>query len=160
MLRIVNDLLKQPRLKKTAFTDLTPLLQTGMNLIKKRSLVFIVSDFISAPGWERLLTLLNQRHEVVAIRLWDPREIELPDVGPIIMEDAETGEQLYVDTHDKVFRRRFQEAAQKREAALTAAFNRAGVDVLSLSTEDDLVRAIMRFASLRQRRRKHSSTGL
>jgi sortase (surface protein transpeptidase) len=76
------------------------------------------------------------------------------------MEDAETGEQLYVDTHDKVFRRRFQEAAQKREAALTNAFNRAGVDVLSLSTEDDLVSAIMRFASLRQRRRKHSSSGL
>jgi uncharacterized protein (DUF58 family) len=160
VLRIVNDLLKQPRLKKTAFTDLNPLLQTGMNLIKKRSLVFIVSDFISAPGWERLLTLLNQRHEVVAIRLWDPREMELPDVGPIIMEDAETGEQLYVDTHDKNFRRRFREAAEQREAALMTLFNRAGVDVLSLSTEDDLVRAIMRFASLRQRRRKHPSNGL
>jgi len=160
VLRIVNDLLKQPRLKKAAFTDLNTLLQTGMNLIKKRSLIFIVSDFISSPGWERLLTLLNQRHEVVAIRLWDPREMELPDVGPIIMEDAETGEQLYVDTHDKVFRRRFLEAARQREAALTTAFNRAGVDVLSLSTEDDLVSAIMRFASLRQRRRKHSSSGL
>ena len=62
--------------------------------------MFIISDFISAPGWERTLTCSTATHEVIAIRLWDPREIELPDVGPIIMEDAETGEHLYVDTHD------------------------------------------------------------
>jgi uncharacterized protein (DUF58 family) len=160
VLRMVNDLLKQPRLSKASFTDLKPLLQTGMNALKRRSLVFIVSDFISVPGWERLLALLNQRHEVIAIRLWDPREIELPDVGPVIMEDSETGEQLYVDTHDKNFRRRYQEAAQKREAALKAIFDHAGVDVLSLSTDDDLVKAIMRFASMRQRQRKSSSHGL
>ena len=98
--------------------------------------------------------LLNQRHEVLAVRLWDPREIELPDIGPIVMEDAETGEQLYVDTHDKKFRARFAAAAQRREAALNEAFKHAGVDALSLSTEDDLVRAIVRFATLRQQRRK------
>jgi uncharacterized protein (DUF58 family) len=154
VLRLVNDLLNQPRLPRSAFTNLTPLLQNGLNSIKRRSLVFIVSDFISAPGWEKPLTLLNQRHEVVAVRLWDKRETELPDVGPIIMEDAETGEQLYVDTHDKVFRQRFQDAAQRRETALGAAFKHCGVDVLSISTEEDLVRAIVRFASLRERRRK------
>jgi len=130
------------------------LLEAGLHAIKKRSLIFIISDFISAPGWERPLNLLNQRHEVLAIRLWDPREVELPDIGPIIMEDAETGEQLYVDTHDKAFRRRFQEAARQREAALSEAFKRSGVDALSLSTEEDLVRAIVRFATLRQQRRK------
>jgi uncharacterized protein (DUF58 family) len=70
------------------------------------------------------------------------------------MEDAETGEQLYVDTHDRKFRQRFQGAAQRREAALNEAFKRAGVDALSLSTEEDLVRAIVRFATLRQQRRK------
>jgi uncharacterized protein (DUF58 family) len=154
VLRLVNDLLKQPRLPHAPFTNLTPLLEGGLHAIKKRSLVFIVSDFISAPGWERLLNLLNRRHEVLAIHLWDPREVELPDIGPIIMEDAETGEQLYVDTHDSRFRQRFQAAAQQREAALNAAFKRAGVDMLSLSTEDDLVRAIVRFASLRRQRRK------
>ena len=127
-----------------------------MNAIKKRSLVFVVSDFICEPGWERPLNLLNQRHEVLAVRLWDPREVELPDIGPIIMEDAETGEQLYVDTHDRGFRQRFQEAARQREADLTEAFKRAGVDALSLSTEEDLVRAIVRFAKLRQQRRKVS----
>jgi len=154
VLRLVNDLLKQPRLPQSAFTNLSPLLQAGLNAIKKRSLIFIISDFISAPGWERPLSLLNRRHEVLAIRLWDPREVELPDIGSIIMEDAETGEQLYVDTHDKTFRRRFQEAAQRREAALSEAFKHAGVDALSLSTEEDLVRAIIRFATLRQQRRK------
>lgn len=154
VLRLVNDLLKQPSLRQAAFTNLTPLLEAGLHAIKKRSLIFIISDFISAPGWERPLSLLNRRHEVLAIRLWDPREVELPDIGPIIMEDAETGEQLYVDTHDRKFRQRFQEAAQRREAALNEAFKHAGVDALSLSTEEDLVRAIVRFATLRQQHRK------
>ncbi len=158
VLRLVNDLLKQPRLPKAPFTNLTPLLEAGLHSIKKRSLIFIISDFISAPGWERPLSLLNQRHEVLAIRLWDPREVELPDIGPIIMEDAETGEQLYVDTHDRRFRQRFQEAARRREAEMNETFKRSGVDALSLSTEEDLVRAIVRFAALRrtlrQQRRK------
>jgi uncharacterized protein (DUF58 family) len=154
VLRLLNDLLKQPRLSQSPFTNLTPLLQAGLHSIKRRSLIFIISDFISAPGWERPLNLLNRRHEVLAIRLWDPREVELPNIDPIIMEDAETGEQLYVDTHDKNFRRRFQEAAQQREAQLNQTFKRAGVDALSLSTEEDLVRAIARFATLRQQRRR------
>src|SRR5512135_140784 len=120
VLRLVNDLLKQPRLKRAPFTDLTPLFDGALNAIKRRSLVFIISDFISAPGWERSLSLLNRRHEVIAVRLWDPREIDLPDIGPIMLEDAETGEQIYVDTHDKKFRARFVAAAQRREAALNS----------------------------------------
>src|SRR5258706_81472 len=154
VLRLINDMLKQPRLSRSPLTDLAPLLKGGLHTMKKRSLVFIVSDFISAPGWERTLNLLNQRHEVIAIRLWDPREMELPDVGPIVMEDAETGEQLYVDTHDKKFRQHFQQAADEREALLTESFKRAGVDVLPLSTEEDLTRAIVRFAAQRRQRRK------
>lgn len=153
VLRLLHDLLKQPRLPSAPFTNLTPLLNAGLHAIKQRSLLFIISDFISEPGWERPLNLLSRRHEVLAIRLWDPREIELPDIGPIIMQDAETGEQLYVDTSDKKFRQRFQAAAQQREAALSEAFKRASVDALSLSTEEDLVRAIVRFARLRQQRR-------
>jgi len=154
VLRLINDLLKQPYLSKTPTTDLAPLFNNGLNAIKKRSLVFVVSDFISLPGWEKPLNLLSQRHEVVVIRLWDPREMELPDIGAIIMEDAETGEQLYVDTHDKKFRQRFHEAAKQREAALAETFKRAGVDVLPLSTEEDLIRAIIRFAAVRRQRRK------
>jgi uncharacterized protein (DUF58 family) len=154
VLRIVNDLLKQPPLPHAPFTNLAPLLDAGSRSIPRRSLIFVISDFISAPGWDRSLHLLNQRHEVLAIRLWDPGEVELPDVGPIVMEDAETGEQLYVDTHDRQFRQRFQEAARQREAMLNETFKRAGVDALSLSTEEDLVRAIVRFATLRKQRRQ------
>ena len=154
VLRIINDLLKQPRLTQTSLTNLAPLLQSASNSIKRRSQIFIVSDFISEPGWERALTLLSQRHEVLAIRLWDPRETELPDIGPIWMEDAETGEQLYVDTSDAGFRKRFFEAAQQREAELNRIFRRAGVDSLALSTEEDLARAVVRFATLRKQRRK------
>lgn len=154
VLRLVNDLLKQPQLPAAPFTNLTPLLNAGLHAIKQRALIFVISDFISAPGWERPLNVLSQRHDVLAIRLWDPREVELPDIGLVLMEDAETGEQIYVDTHDKTFRRRFQEAAQQREAALNATFKRAGVDALALSTEEDLVRAIVRFATMRRQRRK------
>jgi uncharacterized protein (DUF58 family) len=153
VLQLVNELLKQPQLPKSAFTDLSPLLQAALNGVKRRSLIFILSDFITAPGWERPLKLLGQRHEVLAVRLWDPREIDLPDIGLVVMEDAETGEQLYVDTHDKGFRKRFREAALAREATLNEQFRRAGVDLLSLSTEEDLVRSIVRFATLRQQRR-------
>jgi uncharacterized protein (DUF58 family) len=153
VLRLVNDLLKQSPLPNAPFTDLRLLLNGGLNAIKTRSLVFIISDFISAPGWERPLSLLNRRHEVLAVRLWDPAEVDLPDVGPIVMQDAETGEQLYVDTHDRTFRARFAEAAHRREAAINEAFKCAGVDALSLSTREDLVRAIVRFAALRQQRK-------
>ena len=81
----------------------------ALRSIKRRSLVVIVSDFISAPGWERPLALLARRHEVLAIRVHDPREATLPDVGPLVMADAETGEQLVVDTHDRAFRARFED---------------------------------------------------
>ena len=147
-------MMNQPRLPRAPFTNLSVFLQSALNTIRRRSLVFVISDFISEPGWERPLSLLNQRHEVLAIRLWDPREVEMPDVGVVVMEDAETGEQLYVDTHDRKFRQRFHEAALRRETALQESFKRAGVDALSLSTEEDLVRAIVRFAQQRKQRRK------
>ena len=130
------------------------MLEAGGRAIRRRSLVFVISDFISAPGWERPLHLLNRRHDVVAIRLVDPREVELPGVGPLILQDAETGEQLYVDTSDGAFRRRFREAAERREAAVSDAFKRSGVEALALSTDEDLVRAIVRMATLRRRRRR------
>jgi len=154
VLHLINDLLKQPQLPRAPFTDLTPLLEGGLYAIKRRSLIFIISDFISTPGWERPLSLLNQRHEVLPVRLSDPREVQLPDIGLVVMEDAETGDQMYVDTHDRRFRQRFEEAARVREAELAQAFKCAGVKELSLSTEDDLVNSIVRFATLRRQRRK------
>ena len=154
VLRLIHEMQKQPHLSQAPFTDLRLFLKGALNSIKKRSLIFVISDFISAPGWESALSLLNQNHEVIAVRLYDPAEIDLPDVGVMVMEDAETGGQLYVDTHDKKFRKRFQEAMQLRETDLKNAFKRAGVDVLPLSTQDDIVRSIVRFAKRRQLMRR------
>ncbi len=154
VLRLIHDMLKQPRQTQAPFTDLRLVLRGALNSIKKRSLIFVISDFISAPGWESPLSLLNQHHEVVAIRLWDQAEMELPDIGMLVMEDAETGEQLYVDTHDRKFRNRFQSAMQQRESGLKQSFKRAGVDLLSLSTQEDMVRAIVGFAEKRKQMRR------
>ena len=139
-------------------TELHRLLQTGLATLKRRSTVFVVSDFISAPGWEKPLAQLAQRHDVVAVRLLDPLELELPDVGLVTLRDAESGEQLQVDTHDAGFRRRFAQLAADREAALREGLTRAGADTLELCTDDDLVDALLRFMDLRQRRvRAHSN---
>ena len=154
VLSLINSLLKQPQLARAPFTDLTPLLLGGLHGIQRRSLIFVISDFISAPGWERALQLLNQRHEVLGVRLWDPSEVRLPDLGVVVMEDAETGEQVTVDTHDGRFRRRFEEVARRRESDLAETFKSAGVDLLSISTEEDLVRTIVRYATLRRQRRR------
>jgi uncharacterized protein (DUF58 family) len=153
VLRMINDLLTQPQLSSAPFTDLGALLTAALRTIRRRSLIFVVSDFISVPGWEGPLRLLSRRHEVLAVRLWDPREYELPDVGLVLMQDAETGEQLFVDTSDPQFRQRYREEAQRHQAALDTAFRRARVDVLALSTEDDLVRAIVGFAAWRKQQK-------
>ena len=154
VLHLLDTMQKRPRLMRASFTDLSPLLETALRAIKRLCLIFIISDFISRPGWERPLALLTHRHEVLAIHLWDPRETVLPDIGPIIMEDAETGEQLYVDTHDRRFRERFERSARQREAQLRTTFTRSGVATLALSTEEDIVPAIVRFAGRRQAQRK------
>src|SRR5207245_1141211 len=133
-------------------TSLSDLLDAGMRGLKRRSLVFVVSDFFSTAGWEDRLERISRRHETLAIRLADPREDELPDIGTVILTDSETGEQLRVNTGDQRFRERFAEAARRREESLNATFARAGVDVLVLRTDEDLVRAIVRFAYWRKRR--------
>ncbi|AGU48423.1 hypothetical protein VAPA_1c13080 [Variovorax paradoxus B4] len=133
-------------------TRLADLLKSAATLMPRRSTVFVVSDFLSEPGWERPLGQLVQRHEVIAVRLFDPLELELPDLGLVPLRDAETGEQLWVDTHDAGFRKRFARLAAEREATLRASLAKAGVDALELSTSDDLVEAIVRFADLRKRR--------
>jgi uncharacterized protein (DUF58 family) len=133
-------------------TRLAELLRSAAVLTPRRSTVFVVSDFMSEPGWEKPLAHLVQRHDVVAVRLFDPLELELPDLGLVPLRDAETGEQLWVDTHDAGFRKRFARIASEREATLRVALAKIGVDTLELSTDDDLVEAIVRFADMRKRR--------
>jgi len=154
VLRLTREMLREAKAPAKTTTDLNVLLHAGLNTFRRRSLVFVISDFISEPGWQRPLALLHRRHELIGIRLWDPREVELPDAGMIVVEDAETGEQLYVDTSNPTFRRRFFEAATRREATLKQELKRAGVDLFALSTEEDLVGAIVRMASLRKKHRR------
>jgi len=141
-------------------TQLDGLLRAAHQMIPRRSMVFVVSDFISAPGWHESLARLSMRHEVLAVRLYDPLEMELPDLGLVTIQDAETGEQLFVDTHDSSFRARFAAIAQQREAELHAAFARAGVDALELATDDDLADAVLRFADMRRERTRLAGGGL
>ena len=138
--------------KEAGLTRLHELLGSAVNSVRRRSTVFVVSDFISEAGWEKPLGMLALRHEVVAVRLLDPLELELPDLGLIPIRDSETGEQLLVDTHDAGFRRRFARIAAQREADLRQSLARAGVDTLELSTDDDLADALLRFTDLRKRR--------
>jgi uncharacterized protein (DUF58 family) len=151
VLRLTRDLLRPPRAPGTA-TALDGLFRAGLNTIRRRSLVFVLSDFISEPGWERALGLLAQRHEVVAVRIWDAREVGLVDAGVVVLQDSETGEQLLVDTSDPAFRRRFTEAAATRDDELRTSIRRAGVDLYDLSTDDDIVRVLLRMVTARKRR--------
>ena len=159
VLHILELLLRRPELAQAPPTNLAEFLRAAFQIIRRRSLVFVLSDFISLPGWDKPLTQLAQRHEVIAVRLYDPLEMALPDLGLITMQDAESGEQVFVDTHDRGFRKRFAAQAERRETELRAAFGRAGVDALELSTGDDLVDAIFRFADLRRQRSRLSGGG-
>jgi len=159
ILHLLHEMLSRPARSQSKETNLREFLAAAFQTMPRRSLVFVVSDFISTPGWAEPLAHLAQRHEVVAVRLYDPLEMELPDLGLLVVQDAETGEQLFVDTHDSAFRKRFAAAAELRERTLRAAFRDAGVDALELSTDDDLVDAILRFADLRKRRSQLAGGG-
>lgn len=149
-LTLIHQLLRTDRRRSGGPTDLAAVLDRAAGSIRRRSLIFIVSDFITAPGWEASLRQLAQRHEVVAVWLRDPREEELPDIGPLVLEDSETGEQLLVDTHDRRFRARFHSLAEERRRRLAATFAGNGVDVLSLSTESEMLTEFVGFARRRR----------
>lgn len=157
VLVLIHELMNTEPLPRAPMTNLGVLLRAACSAIKRRSLIFIISDFLSVPGWAKPLGLLAQRHDVLVIHVSDPCERDLPDVGLVTIEDAETGEQMYVDTHDPAFRERYRQLAEQHTSDLYTACHRAGVDVLALSTEDDLVKSIVRFAALRKQRKARSA---
>ena len=159
VLALMHAMQQRPQHAAVGTTRLQDLLQSAASLVRRRSTVFVVSDFISEPGWEKPLGLLAQKHEVVAVRLFDPLEADLPDLGLITMRDAESGEQLLVDTSNPKFRQRFHQIAAQRETELRQALARAGVDTLELSTHDDLVQSILRFTDMRKRRSRVAAGG-
>ena len=150
----ILDALDRYRANRPAPTDLARAITDAARMVRRRALIFVVSDFISPQGWERPLGQLAARHDVVAVRLTDPLEIQMLNLGLITFQDSETGEQLFVDTHDPGFRRRFAAAAEAREQTLREVFARSGVDALELSTEDDVADAVLRFADMRKHRAK------
>jgi len=161
VLELLHRLLHRPPARPMPEgTRLAVLLQRALELARRRSLVFVVSDFISAPGWEEPLARLAARHEVLGVRLYDPLEMDLPELGVLVMQDPETGEQLVVDTQARGFRHRFADAARRREAALREALARAGVDAIELTTDDDLAAELARFVRLRKRRAQLAAGGL
>jgi uncharacterized protein (DUF58 family) len=150
VLRLAHELLR-PAEESHASTDLSPLIEAAAGMLRRRSLVFVISDFISEPGWERALARLTKRHEVIAIRLIDPGELCLPDAGWIVVEDVETGELVSVDTSDLEFRRRFADAANAREVGVRELAKQAGTPLYEVSTADDLVVALVRMVESRKR---------
>ncbi len=153
VLALIHELLNTPPLSHTPVTDLGILLDAAGHAIKRRSLIFVISDFLSVPGWNKPLALLAQQHDVLVVHISDPSERELPDLGLVTVEDGETGEQMYVDTHDPVLRDRYRQIVEQHMVEIKTTCRHAGVDVLALSTDGDLVQAIVRHAVLRKNRR-------
>ena len=145
ILRITRELLRPGVAKKQGkTTDLSNMLHlAAATTARRRSLVFVMSDFIGEPGWERPLGMLTHRHEVVVIRVVDPAELDLPDLGVILVEDAETGEQLLVDTSDPLLRGRLATQVDAREEAVAGGMRRAGVDAHRITTDQDLLAALV-----------------
>ncbi len=142
-----------------ATIDLGLSLQQLARTVRRRSLIFLVSDFLSAGPWDRALRELARRHDLIAVWLYDPAELELPDIGGLFVQDVETGERVWVDTSDVRIRQAYRElVAQQRERVRTT-FRGARVDVLELSTAEPLVDPLLEFITYRKRRSRWSSPG-
>ena len=124
-------------------TDIEQALEYMTNSIKKRCTCFVISDFIDEHDFAHALAIANRKHDVVALRVYDPRENQLPPVGMMYLRDAETGEQMWVDTSDKKLREAYEKYAFVREKELDAVFKRSGVDVANIRSDEDYVRALI-----------------
>ncbi len=133
-------------------TDLNQWLTRANGLLKRRSCVFVVSDFMGDFDWAKELAQLGKRHDAVAVRLYDPIEMNLPKAGLMLLQDSETSEQLLLDTAHPQFRKRYAKLVEEREAQLQSTFAKAGVDAFELSTNEDIAAALLRFSELRKRR--------
>jgi uncharacterized protein (DUF58 family) len=124
-------------------TNLAAMLDAVAKLARRRALIVVISDFIGDGDWGRSLLRLVPRHEVVALRIVDAADDELPDVGLVVVEDAETGEQLVIDSSDPLLRARLRTRVEERDAGLTAGMRRAGVPIHRIGTDADLATALI-----------------
>ncbi len=131
-------------------TDLAAMLDAVAKLARRRALIVVISDFIGDGDWGRSLLRLVPRHEVVALRVIDAADDELPDVGLVVVEDAETGEQLVIDSSDPLLRARLRTGVEERDARLAAGMRRAGVPIHRIGTDANLVTALIEVVASTQ----------
>jgi uncharacterized protein (DUF58 family) len=134
-------------------TDLAAMLDAVAKLARRRALIVVISDFIGDGDWGRSLLRLVPRHEVVALRVIDAADEELPDAGLVVVEDAETGEQLIIDSSDPLLRARLRAGVEGRDVGLAAGMCRAGVPIHRIGTDADLATALIEVVASTQRRR-------
>jgi uncharacterized protein (DUF58 family) len=139
--------------------DLAAAIDVAGRMMRRRGMAVVVSDFLGERSWERPLRAFAQRHEVIAVEVIDPRELELPAVGLISVVDPETGRRRLVDTRDAGVRERYREVAAERRADLGARLTRCGVDHLTLRTDRDWVIDFVRFVTTRRARRLAAARG-
>lgn len=159
LLHLLHRLLNYPLQPSPTPTSLKRLLNGAQRIVGRRATVFVISDFLTEPDWDKALMALASRHDVVAIRLVDPLEQYLPDMGMMTLRDVETNQQVFIDSSDPAFRRRFLQQAQAHEQALLRAFSRAGVDCLELSTGSSVHEDLLHYIGQRQRFLRQASTG-
>ncbi len=129
-------------------TDVSKVLQYFTNAIKRRCTAFLISDFIDGE-FERAMMIANRKHDVVALQVYDPRETEMPDIGLVKLKDAETGERLWVDTSDRRLRMAYHNWWGENQISLQQALAKCNVDYVSISTDEDYVKSLMRLFRLR-----------
>jgi uncharacterized protein (DUF58 family) len=132
-------------------TDLNVALEYLSRVIKRRSIVFLVSDFLT-ENYEKSLQVANRKHDIIAINIIDPREVELPSIGFIEMEDAETGETVIVDTSNPAIRGSFYNESKDERDKREKFFKSIGVDNINIKTDRSYVEPITRFFRMRARR--------
>jgi Uncharacterized conserved protein (some members contain a von Willebrand factor type A (vWA) domain) len=129
-------------------TDVAKVLQYFTNAIKRRCTAFLISDFIDGE-FERAMMIANRKHDVVALQVYDPRETEIPDIGLVKLKDAETGERLWVDTSDRRLRMAYHNWWGENQISLQQVLAKCNVDYVSIGTDEDYVKSLMRLFKLR-----------
>lgn len=149
VLRLIEELLQfRPR---QARTDIQAGIDYLGRVTTKRSVLFLISDF-QGSGYDKPLRVISRRHDVIAVSVADPRELQMPDVGLVELEDAETGEIVLVDTGSRAFRKRYETLGTVRQAELKEQFRSMGIDLVEILTDRDYVRDLVRFFRGRERR--------
>jgi uncharacterized protein (DUF58 family) len=140
ILRIIRELIDfKPEHRKT---DIASALRYLTQVIKKRCTTFVISDFID-NDFENALTIANKKHDLVALKIYDKREVEIPSIGLIKIKDAESGEYSWIDTSNRKVRENYAKWWRNNEMLVTESFKKSGVDVANISTDQDYVRSLI-----------------